>query len=507
MPLDIRSLEEIHDKTESQPTDLLRDDRLAVEFGCLPVPRRMRYDPQSPPHFGLGMNLILGLTAAFAAANISYTQPLLIELAKDFDLTLHDVATIPALSQAGFAIGLLFICPLGDLFRRRQLIIGIVFTAASMSIGLAVTSDLIVFEVLSFFVALFSVVTQIIVPLVVDLAPPKWCSSAISIVFAGITLGTLLARAISGVVAQYVTWRVAFYIAVGAQYGLCAVLYWILPDYPAKNKDESYLRILISMAKYAVTEPTLVQAILINIASSGCTASFWVTLTFLLGEPPYNYSTLIIGLFALIGIFGLLMSPFVGWGIDKLTPWYGILIANAALLATYVLQTGAIGLHVSVVVIITVAIDVFRQTQNVSLASHVLTLESNARARLNSVLMVSLFLGSVMGTSVGSKVFTQSGWRASGALSVAWTVFALVVLLLRGPHVPRYTWFGWRGGYKPVRRKHTDLEGALDAEHGHDIAASTNIEGKEQDTPNKDAAEVASQSVEDSSQERNTSDR
>ncbi|KAI0717295.1 major facilitator superfamily domain-containing protein [Cerioporus squamosus] len=428
MPLDIRSLEEIHDKTESQPTDLLRDDRLAVEFGCLPVPRRMRYDPQSPPHFGLGMNLILGLTAALAAANISYTQPLLIELAKDFDLTLHDVATIPALSQAGFAIGLLFICPLGDLFRRRQLIIGIVFTAASMSIGLAVTSDLIVFEVLSFFVALFSVVTQIIVPLVVDLAPPKWRSSAISIVFAGITLGTLLARAISGVVAQYVTWRVAFYIAVGAQYGLCAVLYWILPDYPAKNKDESYLRILISMAKYAVTEPTLVQAILINIASSGCTASFWVTLTFLLGEPPYNYSTLIIGLFALIGIFGLLMSPFVGWGIDKLTPWYGILIANAALLATY--------------------------TQNVSLASHVLTLESNARARLNSVLMVSLFLGSVMGTSVGSKVFTQSGWRASGALSVAWTVFALVVLLLRGPHVPRYTWFGWRGGYKPVRRKH-----------------------------------------------------
>lgn len=64
MPLDIRSLEEIHDKTESQPTDLLRDDRLAAEFGCLPVPRRMRYDPQSPPHFGLGMNLILGLTAA-----------------------------------------------------------------------------------------------------------------------------------------------------------------------------------------------------------------------------------------------------------------------------------------------------------------------------------------------------------------------------------------------------------------------------------------------------------
>lgn len=100
--------------------------------------------------------------------------------------------------------------------------------------------------------------------------------------------------------------------------------------------------------------------------------------------------SLTIGLFGLIGIVGLLMSPFVGWSIDKLTPWYGILIADTALLATYALQTGAIGLHVSVVVIICISVDIFRQTQNVSLASHVLALEPNARARLNSVLIMSV---------------------------------------------------------------------------------------------------------------------
>ncbi|RPD63690.1 hypothetical protein L227DRAFT_358781 [Lentinus tigrinus ALCF2SS1-6] len=144
------------------------------------------------------------------------------------------------------------------------------------------------------------------------------------------------------------------------------------------------------MAKYVATGPTLVQAVLINIASSGCTASFWVTLTFLLGDPPYNYSTLTVGLFGLVGIFGLLMSPFVGWSIDKFTPWYGILIANGALLATYVLQTAAIGLHVSVAVILCISVDIFRQTQNVSLASQVLALEPNARGRLNSVLIISV---------------------------------------------------------------------------------------------------------------------
>ena len=53
-----------------------------------------------------------------------------------------------------------------------------------------------------------------------------------------------------------------------------------------------------------------------------------------------------------------------------------------------------------------------------------------------------------MGTSVGSKVFTEHGWRADAALNLAWTGFTLVVLLARGPHVPRYTWFGWKGGWE-----------------------------------------------------------
>ena len=59
---------------------------------------------------------------------------------------------------------------------------------------------------------------------------------------------------------------------------------------------------------------------------------------------------------------------------------------------------------------------------------------------------VQLFIGQVMGTSVGSKVFTAHGWRADAALNLAWSGFTLAVLLARGPHVPRYTWLGWAGG-------------------------------------------------------------
>lgn len=82
-------------------------------------------------------------------------------------------------------------------------------------------------------------------------------------------------------------------MAVGLQASTLLVLYAILPYYPAKNADKglTYLGIMKSMARLAVTEPTLVQASLVLFASSAAFANFWVTLTFLLGSPPYNYST------------------------------------------------------------------------------------------------------------------------------------------------------------------------------------------------------------------------
>ena len=47
---------------------------------------------------------------------------------------------------------------------------------------------------------------------------------------------------------------------------------------------------------------------------------------------------------------------------------------------------------------------------------------------------------------MGSKLFLSHGWRASGGLTLGLTAWALVLLLTRGPHCNRYTWFGYEGG-------------------------------------------------------------
>lgn len=75
-------------------------------------------------------------------------------------------------------------------------------------------------------------------------------------------------------------------------------------------------------------------------------------------------------------------------------------------------------------------------------------------------------MGQVMGTSVGAHVFTKYGWRASAALSLGWSGFMLFMLLIRGPHVARYTWFGYEGGIEVRKSKLAERERlrAVDAE-------------------------------------------
>lgn len=97
-----------------------------------------------------------------------------------------------------------------------------------------------------------------------------------------------------------------------------------------------------------------------------------------------------IGLFGLVGMIGVACAPLIGRTIDKLVPWSATLVAIIALIITFSIQTAAVGLNVAVVVIVTIGLDVFRQTQQVSLTTAVLGLDANARSRLNAVLILSV---------------------------------------------------------------------------------------------------------------------
>ncbi|KAI0079011.1 MFS general substrate transporter, partial [Panus rudis PR-1116 ss-1] len=413
------------------------------DFGFLPIPKRLQYDPEHPHPWTLSLNVVFGLSSTFLVANLYYCQPILIQLSLSFGVSYDRVSRIPTLLQAGYAGGLLFISPLGDLLPRRPLLLLLTFISASLTLGLPLTSSISTFEALSFLIGIATVVPQILMPLAADLAPPHRRASALSIVLAGLLLGVLIARVLAGVVAQFVTWRVVYWVALGLQWAILAMMWASIPDFPRRNNDLTYVGIFWTMARFLVTEPVVVQAVFISMASSATFTNFWVTLTFLLGGPPYNFSTLAIGLFGLIGIAGVCCAPLIGRIIDKLSFYIAVSIATVALILVWAIETGAGGISLAAVIITCFGMDLFRQMQQVSTTNWVFGLEPRARARLNAILIISLFIGQVMGTSAGTAVFLKYGWRPAAALSLGWQGFCMLVLLVRGPKVDRYTWFGW----------------------------------------------------------------
>lgn len=176
-----------------------------------------------------------------------------------------------------YASGLLLIAPAGDLVRRRPLILLLVVMSTALTFGLAFTNSFVVFEVISFLVGAASCTPQILVPLAADIAPPHRRASVVSIVISGLLFGILVARVVAGLIAEFVSWRIVFYVAIGLQGFTFAMLYPLMPDYPVRNTGLTYGGILWTMAKFAVTEPVLVQASLVSLASMACFTNFWVS--------------------------------------------------------------------------------------------------------------------------------------------------------------------------------------------------------------------------------------
>ncbi|KAM0721276.1 hypothetical protein Q7P37_003564 [Cladosporium fusiforme] len=438
-------------KSSTLPSSRFASARRAYDT-IVYTPKRCRWDPVEPPKFTIWLNLLFGAAGAFTVANLYYTHPILAILAEDFGVDYVQVAEIPTLAQAGYAVGLLLLCPLGDLLKRRPFVLYLVFFTASLSIGLATTGSLVAFQVITFLTGVSTVTPQLMLPLVGDLAPPQRRASAMSIVVSGLTMGILVARVLSGIMTQYTTWRAVYWLSVALQYTIWFLLYLFMPDYPSSNPSGlNYFKMLWSMLIMLTKHPQLVQAGFITFFTSATFTNFWTTLTFLLSDDPYNYSTVVIGLFALIGIASMCIGPFhARWVIDRFVPNFSVILGMIYCLIGITLGTYTGTFTVAGPVIQAFLNDFGMQTSQIANRTALFAIEPKARSRVNTVFMVFTFCGQLVGTSVGSNLYDRGGWIASGSYSMGSIGAALVVCFLRGPWEHR--WLGWRGGWS-IRKK------------------------------------------------------
>jgi predicted MFS family arabinose efflux permease len=166
-------------------------------------------EPRSAGSDGLS-NLQLAtmaIAAAVTAANLYYCQPLLSQIARSLDMTARETADIPMLTQVGYALGLLFLAPLGDMVERRGLATALLLIVTVSLVGTASAPDAWVLLATSLITGMFSVVPQVMAPMAAALSKPEAQGRAVGIVMGGMLIGILLARTVAGFVGTWFGWR------------------------------------------------------------------------------------------------------------------------------------------------------------------------------------------------------------------------------------------------------------------------------------------------------------
>lgn len=341
-------------------------------------------------------------------------------------------------------------------------------------IGVCVTHSLGAFTAISFITAITTVTPQLMLPLVGDLAPPHKRAAALSIVTSGLMLGMLVARLLSGILTNYTDWRNIYWLGLGLQYGIFILLWLFMPDYPSTNPDGiNYFTVLRSIIQMLFKEPVLVQACCVTFFTAATFTCFWTTLTFLLSGDPYNYDSLIIGLFALIGIGSMLTGPiWAKFVIDRFVPLFSVILGECWCMLGICIGTYTGRMTVAGPILQAWFNDFGLQTAQIANRSAIYSIAPKARNRVNTAFMVATFCGQLVGTAAGNHLYARGGWIASGSYSVGSIGAAMVCCFARGPWEDR--WFGWRGGWSIYKKSAKSADGKADEKQTLGLAEARN---------------------------------
>jgi predicted MFS family arabinose efflux permease len=326
---------------------------------------------------------------------------------------------VPAVTQLGYAAGMLLLAPLGDRFDRRRLIL---LQIVGMCIALVVAAtapSLPVLIVTSLAIGVLATIAQQAVPFAAELAPPAQRGHAVGMVMSGLLLGILLARTAAGIVAEYFGWRAVFGASVVALLALAVVIILRLP----KSQPTStlpYSKLMVSMWHLVVEHRALREASLTGAALFAAFSIFWSVLALLLAGAPFHLGPQAAGLFGIVGAAGAMAAPLAGKFSDRRGP-RSIITVSIVLVAISFVIFGASARSIAGLVVGVIILDIGVQAAQISNQSRIYALKPDARSRVNTVYMVAYFIGGAIGSGVGAAVWPMFGWIG---VSVAGVLFA-----------------------------------------------------------------------------------
>ncbi|MEG6175152.1 MFS transporter [Enterobacter hormaechei] len=375
--------------------------------------------------------LLMSVATGLAVASNYYAQPLLDTIARAFDLSASSAGFIVTAAQLGYAAGLLFLVPLGDMFERRMLIVSMTLLAAGGMLITASSQSLTMMIIGTALTGLFSVVAQILVPLAATLTSPEKRGKVVGTIMSGLLLGILLARTVAGLLASLGGWRTVYWVASVLMVIMALALWRGLPKVKQEN-HLNYPQLLASVFSLFTRYKLLRTRAVLGCLTFANFSILWTSMAFLLAAPPFNYSEGVIGLFGLAGAAGALGARPAGGLADKgkshMTTSAGLVLLLLSWAAIWYGHVSVLALIVGILVL-----DLTVQGVHITNQTVIYRVKPDARNRLTAGYMTSYFIGGAAGSLISASAWQHAGW--TGVCAIGAIVAAINLLVWwRGYH-------------------------------------------------------------------------
>ncbi|ARJ42823.1 MFS transporter [Pantoea alhagi] len=370
------------------------------------------------------LTFLFSVACACSVANVYFAQPLLESMADSLNVQPGLIGMVVTVTQTGYAVGLFFLVPLGDLLNRKKLIIAQALLSALALIIAGFSWHWASLLAAMFFVGLMAVVVQVIVAYTALLAAPQRRGKAVGTVTSGVVLGILLARFIAGLIADFSGWRAVYLSSACLMLIMAAVLGKAIPATPLAPLKASYRTLMLSLIRLFIADATLrvrsVFALLIFTAFS----MFWTSMVLPLSERSLSHTQ--IGLFGLAGIAGALAASKAGlWadqGMGHRTTGIALALLTFSWLPIAFAETSLLLLALGVILL-----DFAVQAVHVTNQSLIFAARPDAQSRVVGAYMCFYSLGSASGAIIATQLYAHWGWHAVCLAGAAVSAMALIL--------------------------------------------------------------------------------
>lgn len=369
----------------------------------------------------------LAIVAGISVANLYYNQPLLNMIRDELGVSEFKTNLIAMVTQIGYALGLLFIVPLGDLYQRKKIIITNFALLILSLLTIALAHSIHVILIASLFTGICSVIPQIFVPIASQFSKPENKGRNVGIVISGLLTGILASRVISGFIGEIFGWREMYHIAAAMMLICGIVVIKVLPNIQPtfKGKYSDLMKSLYSLLKeYPQLRIYSIRAAL----AFGSFLAMWSCLAFKMGKEPFYAGSNIIGMLGFCGIAGALSASLVGKYVKKVGVrrfnFIGCGLILLAWLLFYIGENSYFGIVAGIIII-----DIGMQCIQLSNQTSIFELSPGASNRINTIFMTTYFIGGSTGTFLAGTFWQSFGWYGVIGTGVLLTSASLLITI------------------------------------------------------------------------------